>query len=301
MAIIPISWYNKYMTFVVRRYFEPFIRRILFWNVVIFICVKIVLPQSFFQSASLIDSLPVFDSREIIKLTNEARKTQSLPDLTPSPQLDKAAEDKLLDMAEKEYFAHVSPSGTTPWHWIKKNNYQYSVAGENLAIGFFTPENTVKAWLESPTHKANIMSGQYQEIGVAAKAAKIGDDQGILVVQMFGKPSDKIAPAQVPNPDPQPSLQELPAQAISTDNSLPPVKSPISVEVNSNTGTINWPVLLNNGFMIYSLLIAMISLATLVMVERNAANFAKVIFNFGLFALAVIVPVSSLTLKGLIY
>lgn len=199
-----------------KKYFHPFSGKIIFWNILLFVFVKLVFPYSAFQFASLIGPLPIFDSRDIITITNEIRSTNQLKSLKANALLDLAAEEKLNDMALNEYFAHTSPSGITPWFWIKKAEYQYRIAGENLAIGFTTPKDTVQAWLKSQSHKANLLNPQYQDMGVAVKGVKIKENQGILVVQMFGvqtqtgKPIDqKIinpTPIYIPTPITIPNL-----------------------------------------------------------------------------------------------
>ncbi len=307
------------MTQTLRKYFHPFIGRILFWNAILLVLVKVVLPHSALQLASIIDTIPVFDSREIINLTNEVRTAQSLAPLIANSKLDLAASEKLTDMAEKEYFAHTSPDGTTPWFWMKKNQYQYSVAGENLAIGFFTADETVKAWLNSPSHKANILNSKYREIGVAAKAVQIGDRKGILVVQMFGLPASLVISTAVsvtPKPTPphvaivtpkpittaQSQTQGATIEnSVSTDIVATSVITPIKVAFESPENIIKLSGILNNTYMAYALLVAMLSALTFFLFERNRSTAFKVAFNFALFILAIVVPVSQISFQGLIF
>ena len=54
--------------------------------------------------------------------------------LAKSDMLQEAAEKKAQDMIENNYFAHTSPQGKTPWHWVEESGYDYRYAGENLAI-----------------------------------------------------------------------------------------------------------------------------------------------------------------------
>jgi hypothetical protein len=93
---------------------------------------------------------------------------------------------KASDMAEKGYWAHISPSGTQPWYFITQNNYAYRYAGENLARDFSNPESIVKAWLASPSHRDNLLNSKYQDIGVAVVDGTLGGRQTTLVVQLFG-------------------------------------------------------------------------------------------------------------------
>jgi hypothetical protein len=131
----------------------------------------------------------------VLRLVNEARNRSNLAPLVENEKLDSAAKDKLNDMVKNKYFAHTSPAGISPWFWFGKNNYDYKFAGENLAISFLTAENQQKAWMESPTHRKNILNPDYEEIGIAVGAGDISGETSIVVVQEFGARSDYVAPA----------------------------------------------------------------------------------------------------------
>lgn len=122
----------------------------------------------------------------VIELVNASRNKEGLNDLGENKTLDKIARDKLEDMIKNNYFAHTSPKGATPWSWFEKEGYDYRYAGENLAINFLTAEGQHKAWMESPTHKKNIMNPQFLEIGVAVAAGEINNQTAIITVQEFG-------------------------------------------------------------------------------------------------------------------
>jgi hypothetical protein len=123
----------------------------------------------------------------VIKLVNKARETANVAALKNNTLLQKAAEEKAQDMINNNYFAHVSPQGKSPWYWIDKNSYDYAYAGENLAINFTNAEDEQKAWMDSPTHKKNILNPNYDETGVAVKQGIVDGKETIVVVQMFGK------------------------------------------------------------------------------------------------------------------
>lgn len=131
----------------------------------------------------------------IISLVNKARNIQGLEPLSENPTLDKIAADKLQDMVENKYFAHTSPQGKTPWYWFGKNKYDYEYAGENLAIDFMTAEKQHEAWMKSDTHKKNILSSNFTEIGVAIGTGEIDDHISIIAVQVFGTPAFSEATA----------------------------------------------------------------------------------------------------------
>lgn len=122
----------------------------------------------------------------LVYLTNQERQDESLSQLTENTILIKAAQSKADDMAAKGYFAHVSPDGKTPWFWLEQAGYPYVKAGENLAVNFVDSEDVVDAWIKSPTHKANIMNGKYEEIGIATAEGEYKGKKAIFVVQFFG-------------------------------------------------------------------------------------------------------------------
>lgn len=123
---------------------------------------------------------------KVIDLVNTSRSDKGIYELSENKTLSKIAQDKLEDMIKNNYFAHTSPKGVTPWSWFEKEGYDYKYAGENLAINFTTTESQHKAWMDSPTHKKNIMNPLFQEIGVAVAAGEINNQMAIITVQEFG-------------------------------------------------------------------------------------------------------------------
>lgn len=128
-------------------------------------------------------------SPQVIEATNQERAKLSLPTLKPNPLLAQAAAEKAAHMFKHDYWAHISPEGVTPWYFMHKFNYSYSVAGENLARDFSDTESMTQAWMESPTHRENIVNPKYSEIGIAVVNGKLQGVDTTLVVQMFGHPS----------------------------------------------------------------------------------------------------------------
>ena len=98
---------------------------------------------------------------ELLNLTNYERAQVGQPPLTLNTQLTEAAKKKSAHMFANNYWAHFAPDGTSPWDFIRGEGYNYTYAGENLAKGFTTSYDAVKAWMKSPTHKANILSPNY--------------------------------------------------------------------------------------------------------------------------------------------
>ncbi len=124
--------------------------------------------------------------QQIIEGTNKERAAQGLVTLTYNTLLAEAAAGKARDMFTDQYWAHTSPSGKEPWDFIKSVNYNYKVAGENLARDFDSTPPMMAAWMNSPTHKANIMNPRYRDIGLAVVDGNLNGVETTLVVQMFG-------------------------------------------------------------------------------------------------------------------
>ncbi len=124
----------------------------------------------------------------LVDLTNNDRVSIGEPELNVSQELEYAAKLKAEDMSENQYFAHVSPTGVTPWYWMKKANYSFIYAGENLAIDFTESSDVSRAWMNSPKHKQNILDKRFTDIGIAAKEGILNGKPTVFVVQMFGKP-----------------------------------------------------------------------------------------------------------------
>ncbi len=127
----------------------------------------------------------------IIEETNLQRKLNgNLPVLSENSVLDQIAAARLEDLASKQYFAHVSPSGSSALSVAAADGYQYIALGENLALGNFAGDaGVVGAWMGSPGHRANILNVHYTEIGVAAKKTIFDGAEAWLAVQVFGRPS----------------------------------------------------------------------------------------------------------------
>lgn len=126
---------------------------------------------------------------ELLTDTNAARKEASLPDLKINDELSQAAFLKAKDMFANNYWAHTSPSGTTPWKWLADVGYNYDVAGENLAKNYPTADATVTAWMNSETHRANILNDRYQDIGFAVVDGMLEGRDTTLIVAYYGVPA----------------------------------------------------------------------------------------------------------------
>jgi hypothetical protein len=166
------------------------------------VAARFAVPLFFSASSYLAAILPGV----IVSLTNEERLAVALPAVTQNTLLDAAAQMKAEDMASRGYFAHVTPDGKEPWFWLDEAGYAYAHAGENLAVNFDDSDEVVEAWMDSPTHRANIVKEKYQEIGVGMAKGKYKGKSAVFVVQFFGTPKAQAAaaPSLAATPAPKP-------------------------------------------------------------------------------------------------
>ncbi|MDB5189348.1 MAG: hypothetical protein JWL82_305 [Parcubacteria group bacterium] len=134
------------------------------------------------QGAAVITSM-------LVDLANTDRGSNSVGELTTSATLTAIAQAKANDMAEKGYFAHTSPEGHSPWYWFQKGGYTFSYAGENLAVDFSDSADVERAWMNSPTHRANLLNQHFTQIGIATAVGTYQGRTTTFVVQEFGTPT----------------------------------------------------------------------------------------------------------------
>lgn len=126
------------------------------------------------------------DENAIIELVNDSRHEFGLPPLARNEKLSRSALAKAQDMERKQYFEHISPEGLQPWFFAEKQDYRYKNFGENLAEGFFSSESIHESWMKSSGHRNNILSEDFEEIGVAIISFKQNGLKSFLIVQHFG-------------------------------------------------------------------------------------------------------------------
>lgn len=104
--------------------------------------------------------------KEVVRLVNEIRVENGLNELTLNTELSDIARLKSQDMKDKGYFSHTSPTYGSPFDMMKSFGVTYKSAGENIAMGYSTPEAVVDGWMNSKGHRENILNSSYKEIGV---------------------------------------------------------------------------------------------------------------------------------------
>lgn len=103
---------------------------------------------------------------QVVVLVNAQRAKYGLSPLAISEDLCVKARMKSQDMADHNYFSHTSPTYGSPFDMMKTLGISYRSAGENIAMGYATPEAVVTAWMNSQGHRENILSDKYTTLGV---------------------------------------------------------------------------------------------------------------------------------------
>ncbi|MDQ5882708.1 MAG: hypothetical protein QG648_61 [Patescibacteria group bacterium] len=285
------------------NHFQPYLlnEKVITILILLFVLAKVLVSFELIliQQSQLFAEL---NAQKIIALTNEVRQQYGLPPLKENPLLDQAAQAKAQDMLQKNYFAHVSPSGISPWYWIAQAGYRYHYAGENLALNFLDSEEVVRAWLNSPSHRENLLNKNYQEIGVAVLPADPTNPQlnKPLVVQMFGTPQNpKVVTSEINSKESlltttttRVSVTTLTTQSTQIAQSL--TEEAVLGEEKMKEETTPAPV--SSASVTSTTLVTPTSTKTNIIVEslvtsdlRNELNQFNKIIAFGLIALGVLV------------
>lgn len=210
-------------------------------GLVIYILIFILLQVSFsiisFSKPGVLGITGNIDQKELIELTNRERQKAGLTQVTENDALDKAAAAKAQNMIAENYWAHFAPSGKTPWDFMLGSGYKFSFAGENLAKNFYKSNDVVVAWMNSPTHRDNLLNPKYKDIGIAVVDGVLNGQKTTLVVQMFGttemlaaKPTVEVQGKQIAVPTQQDSSKPvLVAQAPALQLAPKPIADPYQI------------------------------------------------------------------------
>ena len=120
-----------------------------------------------------------------ICLLNRERTSRGLPPLRENAVLDQTSVEHSSEMVRLNYFEHTSPDGRSVGDRLRAAGYQRGInasGGENIAYGVgskATPRAIVRAWMNSPPHRADILRQAFTEIGigVAVGAPEVNADE----------------------------------------------------------------------------------------------------------------------------
>jgi len=115
--------------------------------------------------------------QQVINMVNAERAKRGLTKLTANWELCRVARYKSQDMINKNYFDHQSPTYGSPFQMMESFGFRFSAAGENIAYGQKSPSEVMYSqagWMNSPGHRANILSPSYTQIGVGVAKTSSG-------------------------------------------------------------------------------------------------------------------------------
>ncbi len=121
------------------------------------------------------------DALRLMTLVNDIRTRHNVGAIQYSSSLSKVAQDKAEDMVRNMYFSHQSDLYGTPFEMMRAYGITFTCAAENIA-GNQTMDGAFYAWMNSDSHKANIMNGDYDRMGIGVCVSPI---YGKIIVQMF--------------------------------------------------------------------------------------------------------------------
>jgi uncharacterized protein YkwD len=184
---------------------------------------------------SVIIAAPGIDAYETMRYINQERTSRFLPELVTNDKLMTAAAIKSNDMLSRGYFAHVDPDGNYVWPTIEAAGYfPFKTLGENLAMDFSDARTMVNAWMNSPTHRANVLNEKYEDQGLSTIYGMYKNDHNTIVAtNLFGALLKEVVPseepaAQAPSPTTKPPDSKpvvLPAE--SETQPTQPAKEPV--------------------------------------------------------------------------
>lgn len=240
-----------------------------------------LLNQSLIQSLTVLKPGILGYSSEItvdkvIAQTNDQRQNLGLAPLKYNATLSQSATAKAQDMFVNNYWAHNSPQGKTPWDFFKSVGYQYSVAGENLAKDFYDTDGLIKAWMNSPTHRDNIVNSKYQEIGIGVVNGILNGVKTTLVVQHFAAPlhTGMEAENQPVNPETK-ALEVLePQVAINPEPELIINTQSLGDTVVNTTNTVS-PLLISKiiGTVIFTIIVIVLFIDSYITLKNQTPRF----------------------------
>lgn len=204
-----------------RRHYWPYMPMFLLMLVIFF--VSLVQP---IHRRGVLGYATAVSASSLLEATNSQRGQNGAGALKLNSNLALAAQAKAEDMVARNYWSHTTPDGKQPWVFVETSGYKYQKAGENLAYGFLTSEDTVTGWMNSASHKANMLDTAYSEVGFgfANSASYNNDGEQTVVVAMYAQPQVLAASNQAAPPaetSPSAAQQPVATPGLSTAASAP--------------------------------------------------------------------------------
>lgn len=149
------------------------------------LCTGLSLPASATDAATL----QQYETEVLIQVNRE-RAAYGLDPLYTAASIQLAAERRAAECITS--FSHTRPDGTSCFSILDDYNLSWSYVGENIAMGYSTPQAVVNGWMNSAGHRANILSENFQYLGVGAA------ENGVLCWSQMFMSSPKLSGAYIP-------------------------------------------------------------------------------------------------------
>jgi hypothetical protein len=150
----------------------------------------------------------------LLSSTNSQRSANGVASFSLNSKLIAAAQAKANDMASRNYWSHNTPEGNPPWIFVSAQGYSYIKAGENLATGFADEQSTVNGWMNSPSHRANMLDPVFSEVGFGyannPNYTAAGGGPMTIMVAFYGQPVATAAAPVAPRASPPPARAASP-------------------------------------------------------------------------------------------
>lgn len=128
------------------------------------LCSAFMADQSVVRAAASPISICSDEEWEVLRLVNEERMERGLQPLSVYSKLQSVGDIRAKETAE--LFSHSRPDGSSCFSALKEKDISYNCAGENIAAGYVDSASVVEGWMNSPGHRANILTESYNHIGI---------------------------------------------------------------------------------------------------------------------------------------
>lgn len=176
----------------------------------------------------------------LLQATNVERMDNGKGSLQLNQKLISAAQSKANDMITRNYWSHNTPDGQEPWVFMENVGYDYQKAGENLAYGFLTSSEAVTGWMNSPSHRENLLDGAFNEVGFGFANGNNYNNAGqeTVVVAMYGKPQT-LGVTTTQTLTPQPQSNTSPQSPPVSPTQSPAAAQPSAPVANQDNASVN--------------------------------------------------------------
>ncbi len=160
---------------------------------------------------------------QVAAIVNRERATNGLKLLKYSDTLSDAAIVRANEI--QTYFSHTRPNGTSCFTAVTDMGIRYRYIGENIAYGQNSPEDVMNSWMNSSGHRANILSENFDYIGIGVTYRN-----GTYYWSQFFAASDDLTGDVI-------TSDSIPAETTTTTTAT--MSEPVTTEVTTTTATSN--------------------------------------------------------------